>query len=743
MDKLHDLEGFLKRVDTISGLVAGLRCADADEAQQRAAAERADHYLAALGLEEAAAGSGDGGSSCGGTPPVNRTSINTNPSPCTAAPAATGPPRCSPDVDAANSIKILERDAEERTQRRRTKEEKANELKDKGNEAYARQDYKTAVEFYSDGLAELRDMQPLYTNRAQAYIKLGKYNEAVSDCEWALKCNERCIKAYVHMGKAYIGLRNYKEARNCYEKIVEIEPGREKMAKEYLTQVEWEEERERQELSAREEFDRGGQKASTVPQLLGKLSRPNQSPLYYCGGLELLSLAITDCTGQTLFRLNNGFSVINGNDTLRSCLSHDLRTACAPELHASLLRLCRVICGGNDENQKTLMACPVLSQSIVDLLASEHMAVRRESLSLLCLYSQTHRSRRMAVDNLNVQMLMKNLMKCITNPNDQQEIQALAVLENFASENKFCMQLRDTLTETVLVPFNTILRTSNVTNQHVLSSLISSIGCLVRDDVIRYNMANSPECWEAFVVAMKQYSSSEYRDNVYPLLGLILNISTAVTSPGLQVGQMLSDARDETIPGSFGEHGVPLCTWCLALLSDSHGGIITRATGVLSNVLPQCSAALQLAVDGGVVTAMRRILKGAGPISTKYAMKTITVCTAASHLAREELLKSDKRLSVLRGLLGSSGEEVVLGNAALCLGHCLEVQGAAQDLLPTDAVPLLLRLAAADTHTGRTDVQRNAAIALGKLCRAEPRHMHKLRELHGVEVLHSCMKLIT
>ena len=64
---------------------------------------------------------------------------------------------------------------------------------------------------------------------------------------------------------------------------------------EYLTQLEWEEERERQELSATEEFDRGGQKASTVPQLLDKLSRPNQSPLYYCGGLELLSKAITDC----------------------------------------------------------------------------------------------------------------------------------------------------------------------------------------------------------------------------------------------------------------------------------------------------------------------------------------------------------------------------------------------------------------------------------------------------------------
>lgn len=40
-------------------------------------------------------------------------------------------------------------------------------LKDKGNEAYARGDYTTAVQLYTDGLAELRDMKPLYTNRAQ------------------------------------------------------------------------------------------------------------------------------------------------------------------------------------------------------------------------------------------------------------------------------------------------------------------------------------------------------------------------------------------------------------------------------------------------------------------------------------------------------------------------------------------------------------------------------------------------
>jgi hypothetical protein len=32
---------------------------------------------------------------------------------------------------------------------------------------------------------------------------------------------------------------------------------------------------------------------------------------------------------------------------------------------------------------------------------------------------------------------MKNLMQCIASPKDQEEIRALAVLENFASENKY------------------------------------------------------------------------------------------------------------------------------------------------------------------------------------------------------------------------------------------------------------------------------------------------------------------
>ncbi|KAM9443170.1 tetratricopeptide repeat protein 12 isoform 2-T3 [Salvelinus alpinus] len=672
--EFEDFESFLKNVDEISDLVKDLNSSDVTS-QQRAV-EKADCYISTLKEKE---------EPCKTL--LNRTVINTNRS--QQAPAPTGSQN-DPSSSADHFMKMMESDAEDRHKRRQMRQEKANALKEKGNEAYAQGEYETAVKLYSDGLDERRDMQPLYTNRAQSYIKLEKYKEAISDCEWALKCNDKCVKAYLHMGKAHLALENYNESRMCYQKILEIEPGREKMLKEYLTQVDLEEERECQESKAWEEFDKGEEKATTVLQLLKKLDRPDQFPLYYCGGLKLLSHAITDCTGQTLFRLNNGFSIIQTNDTVRSCLLQKSTAPCAEELCVSVLKLWRVVCDGNDENQKMLMRCPASEEYIVDLLASGMAAVRKECLAFLSLYSQTPHGRCLAIENLNLHMWVGNLMVCISTQS-QLETTALTILENFATENKFCLQLRDTFTTLIGLPFASLLRNITTFNRHSFPSLISTIGNMIGDDAIHNEVANCQECWQAFLIAM--------------------------------------------------EHAVPISGVCLDLLSDPDGGIITRATGLLSKVLPQSTAATEEAVQRGVVGTMRRLLKGSGKTTTKYLIKTLTVCTAISQTAQEEWVKCDKRLHTLRRLLGPSSEEAVAGNAALCLGHCLGVRGAASSLLGTDTVLLLLRRAAGDAK--RSAVQQNSAITLGKLCKAEPRHMAKLRELHGLEILHSCMKLIT
>lgn len=37
------------------------------------------------------------------------------------------------------------------------------------------------------GLKIKKDYDILYTNRAQVYVKQGRYEDAISDCDWALK----------------------------------------------------------------------------------------------------------------------------------------------------------------------------------------------------------------------------------------------------------------------------------------------------------------------------------------------------------------------------------------------------------------------------------------------------------------------------------------------------------------------------------------------------------------------------
>ncbi|KAM4742849.1 tetratricopeptide repeat protein 12 [Anableps anableps] len=699
----EDLDRFLSNVDKIGNLLEDFRSSDVG-VQQKAIA-KADTLITTLDEP------------C--RTKVNKTTVNTNP---VLQPSLVKNSSSTKSAAHKHFMKIMERDATDRGMTRIAKLKEATALKDKGNEAYAQEDYETAVKYYSDGLAVLRDMQPLYTNRAQAYIKLKRYKEAISDCEWALKCNERCIKAYVHMGKAYLGLNNYNEAKSCFEKIQEIEPEKGKMVKEYLDLVYLEEKKDSQERNARQKLDKGERKATVVTQLLEKLSRPDQMPLYYCGGLASLSQAVTDCTGQTLFRLNNGFSIISSNDVLRSCLLKKTDDLLSQELCISVLKLWRIICHENEENQKILMKCPVARQSVVQLLTSEHADVVKECLEILSLYSNTSHGRCLVIDNINLHMLVRNLMRCISESRQQQGIIAVCILETFAAEDGFRSKLRNMLKDSVVVPFKIILGNISKANQNVLTSLISAIGFLAEDEVIRQNLAHEQACWEAFLTAIKHCGASEYKYIIYLLLGLITKLST-ITSSTLQ------------------EHAVSLCDCCLDLLKNADGGIVTRATGVLSNVLPQSSEAVQHAVRRKIIQTMCWLLKGKGQIFTKFAIKTLTVCTAVNDMAREELVKSDKKLSTLRHLLSSSCDEVILGNAALCLAHCFELEGVATHLLGTDIVQLLLRLAAGEAK--KTAVQRNAAIALGKLCRLEPRHGHKLRELHGLEVIHSCAKLIT
>lgn len=181
-------------------------------------------------------------------------------------------------------MKVLEKDAEERGARRKKARAEATAFKDEGNTAFKSGDYEKAVDLYSkvcgtnyftvyqhtkqpklhlpcdlhitgglkwsvtqeffvqwqlmsliihicffQGLDKLKDFKELWTNRAQAYIRLGKFTEALSDCDWAQRSDENYVKAYVLQAKAHLGLFEYDKAIEVYKQAKEIDSSKENM----------------------------------------------------------------------------------------------------------------------------------------------------------------------------------------------------------------------------------------------------------------------------------------------------------------------------------------------------------------------------------------------------------------------------------------------------------------------------------------------------------------------------------
>ncbi|XP_048184732.1 tetratricopeptide repeat protein 12 isoform X8 [Corvus hawaiiensis] len=615
-------------------------------------------------------------------------------------------------VDAGAFLAALEKDAKERAQRRKKNEQLANALKEKGNEAFREGDFALAIRRYTEGLQKLKDKQELYTNRAQAYLKLHEYEKAISDCEWALKCNKNCLKAYFLMGKAHLALQHFSESRHCYEKMLQIDPQKENLFKDCVNEANLEEKRVRDEERAAREVQAGNAAALSIQELLQRINTPGQDILYYTAGIRLLAEALNNCTGQTLFRTNNGFSIL-GNEPVRGAFCAERKSPAEVELCVSLLLLWQAACAGNEENQRLLLAQPEVSAQLPELLSSGTHEIQRETLALICLCSENESSRRLLARQ-ELSRWLQVLMAFVRNT-DEEADGAMSILSDLIVADRFQTKHQVLLSRALLTELMGRFRQVKPAGTALT---VGMVGSLCADAEVRAQLARSRECWQACLDECSDGSSPENSQCVLAVLGLMMNL--------------LLESND-----TIQDFAVPISGRCLALLSHQDGRIVTRATGVLSHALPASPSAVEEVVKGGVVKKMLKFLKVAGQLTSSYAIKTLSICTKSSRQAQEELVKWDKRFQVLLKLLESE-DELIVGNAAFCLSQCLLIPGAATSLLDSNVVLLLLRQAGGDAQ--RTSVQENSAIALGRLCKAEPRHIPQLRKLNGFSILNSSMK---
>ncbi len=102
------------------------------------------------------------------------------------------------------------------------------EAKKKGNDAFKSGDHKSAIQYYTEGIDQdpknRNVISTLYANRAAAYMKAKKFQEALSDCNKAIELNEEYAKAYLRRGEIKMELGDYDGATRDFQQAHQLDP---------------------------------------------------------------------------------------------------------------------------------------------------------------------------------------------------------------------------------------------------------------------------------------------------------------------------------------------------------------------------------------------------------------------------------------------------------------------------------------------------------------------------------------
>jgi tetratricopeptide (TPR) repeat protein len=106
-------------------------------------------------------------------------------------------------------------------------EEKTKSIWVKADELMAQEKYDEAIKLYSIAIEINKDDPDIYNayfNRAQAFLALGKVDEALVDYTETIRRNPNFPNAYKSRGIIYFRTHRYSEAVNDYSRFIELEP---------------------------------------------------------------------------------------------------------------------------------------------------------------------------------------------------------------------------------------------------------------------------------------------------------------------------------------------------------------------------------------------------------------------------------------------------------------------------------------------------------------------------------------
>lgn len=143
-------------------------------------------------------------------------------------------PRDESQMSQEAFMREVEKDAKKRYEDKKILKEKSDTLKIQANKAYRRGDYERALSLYTKSTDLIRDSCVLYLNKALTYMQLNMPEKAIKDCEMALKLNEKSLKCWLCLAKAYYRVGDIKKSDECIAEALKRNQDEEETINKYV-----------------------------------------------------------------------------------------------------------------------------------------------------------------------------------------------------------------------------------------------------------------------------------------------------------------------------------------------------------------------------------------------------------------------------------------------------------------------------------------------------------------------------
>ncbi|KAK9828338.1 hypothetical protein WJX74_009774 [Apatococcus lobatus] len=104
------------------------------------------------------------------------------------------------------------------------KKGRAVEAKELGNRAFAAKNFEEALQHFNTCIQLDPGNEVYFSNRAAALTSLRRFPAAVADSKKVIQLRPKWVKGYSRLAAAHFGNEDFSEAREAYEKALELEP---------------------------------------------------------------------------------------------------------------------------------------------------------------------------------------------------------------------------------------------------------------------------------------------------------------------------------------------------------------------------------------------------------------------------------------------------------------------------------------------------------------------------------------